>query len=177
MTMKTLTLASLLVSIFLGKLMLAAPSASAAEPVSARAAFERLKTLAGEWRGTIDKRGEGDPVAVGYRVTASGHAVVETLFPGSAHEMVTVYHLDRDRLVLTHYCAAGNQPQMAMTRKSTPDALDFDFTGGANIKPGKDGHMHALRLHFLGPNELKAEWDSFKNGRKAVTKTFFVTRR
>jgi len=151
-------------------------AASAAEPVSARTAFEKLKTLAGDWRGTIDKRGAGDPVAVNYKVTSSGHALVETLFPGSEREMVTVYHLDRDKLVLTHYCAAGNQPQMAMTRNPTPEVLAFDFIGGANIRPRKDGHMHALRLHFLGLNELQAEWDSFKDGRKVVTKTFFVTR-
>lgn len=157
-------------------LLFAGAAAHAAGPVSAPAAYAKLKTLAGEWRGTIDKRGEGDPIAVNYRVTSSGHAVVETLFPGSEHEMVTVYHLDRDKLVLTHYCAAGNQPQMAMTRKSTSGVLDFDFIGGANIKPRKDGHMHALRLHFIGPDEIKAEWDSFKDGKKVVTKTFFVKR-
>jgi hypothetical protein len=65
---------------------------------------------------------------------------------------------------------------MALTRKSTPEVLDFDFIGGANTKPRKDGHMHALHLHFLGSNELKAEWDAFKDGDKGVTKTSFATR-
>jgi hypothetical protein len=71
--------------------------------------LRQLKTLAGEWRGKIDKRGEGDPIVVTNKVTTSGHAVVETFVPGSEHEMVTVYHLDRDKLVLTHYCAADNR--------------------------------------------------------------------
>ena len=54
---------------------------------------------------------KGDLVAR-YAVTAAGSAVVETVFPGTEHEMVTVYHADGSDLVLTHYCMEGNQPRM-----------------------------------------------------------------
>ena len=57
-----------------------------------------------------------DQVVSTYRVTAAGSAVMEVLFPGTDHEMVTVYHQDGDDLILTHYCAAGNQPRMKCRR-------------------------------------------------------------
>jgi hypothetical protein len=47
----------------------------------------------------------GMPVRVEYRVTGAGSAVVETLFPGTPHEMVTVYHARKGVLCMTHYCA------------------------------------------------------------------------
>jgi len=66
---------------------------SGAKP--APAAFERFKALAGEWvsaeDGEMAKRGD---LVARYAVTAGGSAVVETIFPGQAHEMVTVTHAD-----------------------------------------------------------------------------------
>src|SRR5882762_11523952 len=92
----------------------AAPAEAAAVPARpASASLERLKTLAGEWVAAEDgdMAKKGDLVAR-YAVTASGTAVVETVFPGREHEMVTVYHDDGPDLVLTHYCMEGNQPRM-----------------------------------------------------------------
>jgi hypothetical protein len=153
-----------------------APAQHAASP-SARAAFDRLKTLAGEWRGNIGERGTGQETTVGYRLIAAGSALAETLFAGPPHEMITVYHLDGEKLVLTHYCAAGNQPKLALTKKSTADTLDFDFVSGTNMKSRKDDHMHSLRLRFEGPNAITTEWDGYKDGRKTGTTKFFLTRK
>ncbi|MSU57917.1 MAG: hypothetical protein EXS35_07000 [Pedosphaera sp.] len=143
----------------------------------AELAFARLKNLAGEWHGRVGDRAQGPEATVVYRLTAGGSTVMETLFPGTPHEMVTMYLLEGGKLVLTHYCAAGNQPKMALTKKSTPDALDFNFIGGANISSRRDGHMHAARLRFTGKDALEAEWDYFKDGKKADTKKFFLTRK
>ncbi|MGH7152138.1 MAG: hypothetical protein ACREIU_15640, partial [Planctomycetota bacterium] len=69
------------------------------------APLERIKALAGEW---VQVGEDGKPtteVISSYRVTAAGSAVVETLFPGSDDEMVTVYHMDGESLMLTHYCS------------------------------------------------------------------------
>ena len=69
-------------------------------------------------------------------------AVVETVFPGSAHEMVTVYHADGPDLVLTHYCMEGNQPRMR-AKGAQGSRFDFAFDGGTNIDPKRDRHMHS----------------------------------
>ena len=84
---------------------------------------------------------KGDLVAR-YAVTAAGSAVVETVFPGSAHEMVTVYHADGPDLVLTHYCMEGNQPRMRAKDARGP-RFEFAFDGGTNIDPKRDRHMHS----------------------------------
>ena len=147
------------------------------KPTPAETAFERLKGLAGEWHGHIGDREKGPTATVLYRTTAAGHTVMETLFPGTSHEMITMYHLEESKLVLTHYCAAGNQPRMALTKKSTADLLDFNFIGGANISSRRDGHMHAARIRFEGRDSLATEWDYFQDGKKTDTKKFFLKRK
>jgi hypothetical protein len=151
-------------------------SAPVAKTIGAQAAFEQLKQLAGEWRGATRESDKTTEVRAVYRVTASGSALIETLFPGSPHEMVTVYHLDGDKLVLTHYCAAGNQPRMTLSRKSTPQELEFAFSGATNLKSAKAGHMHDLRLRFESANQISAEWDYFENGKKKETTRFTLNR-
>jgi len=150
---------------------------SKSDSAKCRAAFERMKTLSGEWRGHIGQRNQGDEVTVLYKTVAGGSAVVETLFPGTPHEMVTVYHLDGDKLVLTHYCAAGNQPKMALTKKSTADALDFDFVGGTNVNARKGRHMHSARIRFESKDAIAAEWDSVNDGKMAEQVKFFLARK
>src|SRR5690242_9923644 len=74
--------------------------------------LDRLKALAGTWV-EADKDGKPtDKVVSVVKVTAAGSTVHETLFPGTPMEMISVYHLDGADLVMTHYCALGNQPRM-----------------------------------------------------------------
>jgi len=147
------------------------------KPTPAQAAFEKLKGLAGEWQGRTEDREKGQAATVLYRTTAAGGTVMETLFPGTPHEMITMYHLEEGKLVLTHYCVAGNQPKMALTRKSTADTLDFNFIGGSNIPSRRAGHMHAVRIRFEGRDGLATEWDFFQDGKKTETKKFFLKRK
>ena len=73
-----------------------------------------LAQLDGKWC-KVDAEKTYGPRMAEYRVTASGTAVVETLFPGSDHEMVSVYTKDKKSgdLLMTHYCGLGNQPRSA----------------------------------------------------------------
>lgn len=165
--------------LILAALALAAVTASAqrAAPLSAPAAFDKLKSLAGEWTGKAGDNDKQQDVTVIYRVTSGGHTLAETMFPGTEHEMITMYHLDGNKLLLTHYCAIGNQPRMAMTRKSTADTLDFDFVGGTNMKSKNDGHMHAARIRFVDLNTISGEWDYFKGGKKGGSEKFRLKRK
>jgi hypothetical protein len=149
----------------------------ATKPIMAKDAFALIKSLAGEWEGTIMEKDKGPKTTVNYRITGGGSAVMETLFGGTDHEMVTLYHLDGDKLMLTHYCAAGNQPSMVMDKKSTESLLNFTFSGGTNMDASKDMHMHDARIRFIGKDSIETEWDSFKDGKKLDTKKFFLTRK
>ena len=153
------------------------PSLVAQPSQPAAVAFDKLKALAGDWIDVDGAFGMKDQVAVTYRVTGGGSSVVETLFAGTPHEMTTVYHKDGNHVAMTHYCSAGNQPRM---RATTTDgaSLDFAFDGGTNLDPAKDGHMHAGRIEFLGPDRVKAQWIGWANGKPSGhSPTFNLARR
>ena len=147
--------------------------------VTAREAFARLKGLVGTWDNDVSstkpmKHDVGGKVV--YRLTGADSALVETDFPSSHHEMMSVYHLDGDELRMTHYCAAGNQPRLRLDRaSSTPSRLVFVFDGGSNLDPAKDMHIHGMTLTFEKDGVVKAAWEAYAEGRPAGTTTFHLT--
>jgi hypothetical protein len=135
-----------------------------ATPVNAKR-FEALKKLAGDWV-EVGKDGKAtDKVISSIRVTSAGSAVQETLFPGSDHEMVTMYHLDGVDLVLTHYCALGNQPRLRAEPGTDVHKIVFKFVSCTNLKSTDDHHINGAALTLAGPNHFKAEWVSCKDGK------------
>jgi hypothetical protein len=151
-------------------------AASSSPCPSGKEALEIMKGLAGEWQGKGSEQGRELGIRVYYRVTSGGSAVLETLFPGTDHEMVTMYYLDGGKLMLTHYCAMGNQPRMALQKNSTAQDLMFDFIGGSNINPRKDTHMHAARILLQNPDAITGEWMAYKDGKPADVTKFALTR-
>jgi len=166
----------------LGALVLSAGAALAATTPTAAAwptsaSLERFKALAGDWVAAED----GDMVKKGdlvarYAVTASGSAVVETVFPGSEHEMVTVYHADGPDLVLTHYCMEGNQPRMRARGAQGP-RFDFAYDGGTNIDPKRDRHMHSATFDLVGADEIRSEWSELAEGKPVFVARMHLVRK
>jgi hypothetical protein len=136
-------------------------------PDVAQQGLERMKKLAGTWVAA-DKDGKPtDQVVSVYKVTAAGSAVHETLFPGQAHEMVSIYHRDGADLVMTHYCALGNQPRMKADPKSPANQISFKFAGGTNLDPAKDKHMHEGTITFIDDDHIEFCGSCWEGG-KAV---------
>ncbi len=167
--------ATLLLSAALGTSILIA---AAPEPgISGNDAFQQMVKFSGEWTGTI-QTADGAAVSVNYRVTSAGNTVMETLAPGSDREMVSMYHMDGKSLVMTHYCSAGNQPHLRLNEsKSTPTEFVFDFIGGTNLNPDRDVHIHGLILRIKSADRIEAEWTGYKDGKKADTTLFLITRK
>lgn len=123
--------------------------------------FEIIKSLEGTWVGEGEMHGKKQAVEVRYRITSGKTAVEETLFPGTPHEMVSVYFVDGNDLKMTHYCALGNQPRMKLTefkkhrRVKTLSMNMYDATG---MKSPQDPHMGALKLTLKGDDQLTQEW-------------------
>lgn len=140
------------------------------------ASFEKLKSLEGTWTGKAGtKGGEASESSVTYKLTGGGSALVETLFPGTPHEMVTVYYVDGADLRLTHYCAAGNQPSMKLAG-TEGNTMRFEFVSGTNMK-FTDMHMHAASIKFVDANHVIAEWTAWRDGKPAETAVFDLTRK
>src|SRR5580658_8751867 len=91
----------------------------------AQKSFDQIKTLAGTWQGRVStippqsEMGDGTNVQISMRVTSRGNSLVHEMMaagvaddPTKNDHPVTMFYLDSDRLLLTHYCDAGNRPRM-----------------------------------------------------------------
>ena len=100
--------------------MIGAAITSAAEKSTSVLAFEQLASLVGEWKGV---QGNTE-IKLTYTLTANGSALMEEFQPEG---MITMFTVDGNHLIATHYCAAGNQPQMVTQRVTEPLAKNLTF--------------------------------------------------
>jgi len=141
------------------------PEPEAAGRDHSAAVFARFKELAGTWKGTMGEGEGAGPMEVQYRLTAGGSAVEEVLFCRTSHEMVTLYHLDGPRMLLTHYCAAGNQPTMVLVPGDDPAKPRFEFLRATNLADPKEGHMHRASFDLSEKGRLRTRWTFFTDGK------------
>ena len=167
------TITSLSAAILLAVSMPFAASAVDAEdePGAAAAAFDRLKKLEGEWRGTSSS---GAQVEVSYTLTGNGTALVENYAMTEHPAMSTVYHLDGESILLTHYCV-GNQPRM---RASDFDGgeLRFEFVDVSGIDSADEGHMHHAVISYDGGDTMRSAWTYRENGADAFVEAVTIER-
>ncbi|HKN23453.1 MAG TPA: hypothetical protein VJX72_01295 [Candidatus Acidoferrum sp.] len=164
------TLSALALSLSLGVVLTAQEMHPAARSTPA---FDQLKSLAGDWEG---KGSSGAVTKVTYKVVSNGSVVMEHLQPAKESEMITMYTLDGDRLVVTHYCSAGNQPTMQTTANpAATGKYDFSFVRISGTKTPDEGHMAALTLSILDKDHLTETWTFVDHG-KSMADTFTYTR-
>ena len=138
--------------------------------------FERLKSLAGVWQGKMaESDGKESDASVEYSVSSNGSIVVEKLFPGTPHEMVSIYRDKKSKVAFTHYCSLGNQPEMDLVSSSDTE-MKFDFSTSNIIDPAKEDHMHSLTLNFDGNDKLIQNWKYYKEGAEAGGTVIELTR-
>ena len=136
-----------------------------AKAVPTHAGFEKIKKLAGTWV-EADKDGKPtDKVVSEVKVTAGGSAVHETLFPGQPMEMLSVYHLDKGDLLMTHYCVLGNQPRMKADQKAPANQIRWVFAGGSNLDVTKDTHMHGAVVTFIDADHIEVAGEAWEDGK------------
>lgn len=135
-----------------------------APKTSANEGFTKLQKLIGTWVAADAAGKPTEQVVSVFKSTGGGSTIQETIFPGSDHEMVTMYHMDGKDLVLTHYCAAGNQPKMKLDPKSPAKQLNFLFVGGTNFDPAKDTHMHEGRITLIDDDHIEWTWMGHSKG-------------
>ena len=145
------------------------------EPYIGSEVFQRMKSLEGKWEGSQEMDGQVHKVFVEYDLSSNGSALIEILFCGAPHEMISVYHEREGKLHLTHYCALANQPNLVLT-KSESNEFEFEFGGFNDIDVAKDWHIHALKITFESDNKMVQRWTSFKDGNVEDTTTVELTR-
>jgi hypothetical protein len=139
-------------------------------------AFARLKGLAGEWES---KNAKGTS-HIRYEVISGGSAVAEHFESdalGSGNAMLTVYYLDGNQLVLTHYCMARNQPHMqAESFDNATGELRFEFAGATGLSSPEAGHMHSASFRFIDADHFSTDWQFFENGKPKFNEAVQYTR-
>ncbi len=138
------------------------------QATDSRAAFERLRGLVGTWSFTVDGRVVSDDAT--FRIAANDKVLVEDM-----GGMVTMYHLDGDKLMLTHYCNAGNQPRMRMT-KADADNIAFEMYDITNLASPTSYHSNTLNVKFLSRDHVVLTYGG-KSGRKEPPQVFELTRK
>jgi hypothetical protein len=155
-------------------------AATAFAQSDAQKSFDTLKTLSGSWDGRVTTvpptpEMEGKPVHATLRTTSMGNAIMhEMRGEGRADDPITMLYLDGDRLMLTHYCDAGNRPRM--TGKMSPDGktVEFDFLDVAGST--SYGHMHHAVFTLIDANHHTEEWTYMEPGDKPIHARFELQR-
>lgn len=165
----------------LAVIALTAASAAKADenhaPVKILPAMQKLHSLAGTWTGKNMMDGKEVDMQVKYRVTSAGTAVEETLFPGTPHEMVSVYFQAGNDVLFTHYCAMGNQPRMKLV-STKGDKLKFEeIAADTTGLPSPDApRMGSLLLTMKGKDKIIADWGMSGQAEGKKMSSFAFTR-
>jgi len=123
--------------------------------------FDRLKTLNGTWEGKSPK---GDPFKVIFRPTANGSALMSEIL--GQEDMITMFHMDNNRVLATHYCGAGNQPRMVASSSADGKTITFNFVDVTNLATPKSGHMDHFVITIVGPDHHTEDWTFVQDGKE-----------
>ena len=137
-----------------------------AKSTPARETFERIKSLAGDWNSKSTK---GWTEKESYQVIAGGSVVMHLSYGAHPGEwMATMFHMDGEHLMLTHYCIARNQPRLRATEFSDDGAkVTFTFQDATNLPSRDKGHMDKHVMMFDGPDRMKTRWTWYQDGKES----------
>jgi len=139
----------------------------------AQKSFDQLKSLAGSWEG---KNSMGQSVQVSYRMTAGGSALMSEIV-GHGETMISMINFDGpNRLLLTHYCAVGNQPRMQASASPDGKTITFNFLDATNLDSPQSGHMDHVVIALLGADHHSEQWNFIDHG-KEIKEFFDLTRK
>lgn len=151
----------------------------AAKPDAARAkkSFDLLKKLEGKWAG---KSEYGEEISI-FRIISGGTAIQHEMHhksPTGAQEIMTnMFHLDDGALLMTHYCASGNQPRLqAVSISDDGKEVFFRFRDGTNLGASKE-IMDSVRIRFIDGDNLVMTWGSAEKGKASQQMSDFVYKR
>jgi hypothetical protein len=130
------------------------PQKAPAVQSEAQKAFEKMKTLAGSWQGTI----MNIPINFTIRAASSGTAILhEGHTDGGTppnHE-ITMFYVEGDRLLSTHYCDGGNRSRLE--GKMSPDGKTIEFSFLEVTGSTRGGYLKGLVFTMIDANHHTAE--------------------
>jgi hypothetical protein len=101
--------------------------------------FETISALTGEW-----KVAEHASLRIVFEPTAGGSVIIERWMRGEQMHSLTIYHLDGEVLIATHYCPQGNQPRLAATDSGNGE-IRFTFLDATGLD-SNESYQHDLSI-------------------------------
>ena len=145
----------------------------------AQKSFDQMKTLAGNWEGPVTvvppqpDMSSDKPIHVSLHTTSRGNALMHEMQEAGTEEdptrydhPVTMFYVDGDRLLLTHYCDAGNRPRMTAKSSADGKTIEFDFLDVAGST--QYGHMQHAVFTVIDANHHTEDWTYMMPGDKPV---------
>ena len=154
-----------LVTLALGSVVLRADEQKS--KIEKSPAYDKMKTLVGSWEGKVNEGGTPLKTNARFQLVSDGSALAHWLDEDTPHEMITMFHMDGNDLMATHYCAAHNQPRMVLVSGGDQNRLVFKFKDGTNIGPG-EGHMHEVTFTIDAPDHHTEDWTYLEKGKQTT---------
>jgi hypothetical protein len=139
--------------------------ALAASQLFADSGLDKIKSLVGEWEATTP---EG-PATIKYELISNGTAVEERLGVHN-EEMVSIYHMNGDKLMMTHYCSFNNQPRFEAAVDG--DTITFRYVDATNLPTESTPHINGLVLSFKDADHFTQQWSNNAADHKAPIMNF-----
>jgi hypothetical protein len=139
--------------------------ALAASQLFADSGLDKIKSLVGEWEATTPQ----GPATVRYELISNGTAVEERLGVHDT-EMVSIYHMNGDKLMMTHYCSFNNQPRFEAAVDG--DTITFHYVDATNLPNESTPHINGLVINFKDADHFSEQWSNNAPDHKAPIMNF-----
>jgi hypothetical protein len=142
----------------------------------APAVYEQLRVLAGDWEADLPGFGK---LTSNVRVASNGKAIEEVIGTPTDNEL-SVYTLNADTILLTHYCAMtpdGHQVRLQTRRLgSGRDPWVFRFVSATNLHSQAAPHMRRMTITVSDRDHYSEQWVKTDHGKETVFNLIFVRR-
>lgn len=137
--------------------------------------LDRLKALEGDWSG---KFADGKEINVTYTTISGGNAVMETFRLPDGTDMRSIYHLNGDKLMMTHYCESGNQPRLQSGPLTESKDITLNFLDITNVgDPKKSSYLYGVAFHLDNQNQISQDITWLIQGKESTNKLTLVRKK
>jgi glutamine phosphoribosylpyrophosphate amidotransferase len=111
--------------------------------------FEKLKSLQGKWQGTLERTdGTSDSFELNYSVTSNGSALLEESDTGGI-EMLTIFNVQNNELLSTHYCALQNKPVSVLKSAAKGEFIFITDSKRSGLSTEKEAFVTSWKISLM----------------------------
>ncbi|MCI0708159.1 MAG: hypothetical protein L0Y80_11830 [Ignavibacteriae bacterium] len=142
----------------------------------AKQIFEHFKRHEGVWKGKSTKGWTEESTV---KLIANGSVIQMTSFDAHPNEtMLTLMHMDSERLLLTHYCVARNQPRLIASKvEEGGKKITFEFLDATNLLSRDKGHMDKMIHSCTDENKYSTRWTWYQDGKEQWLEEIIMERK